>query len=59
MAAGLPLSVTDSSRDVLTISRRVAHGSPVVTLTTSAHLFEKTDLIAATAMEATSKAKEP
>jgi hypothetical protein len=30
-----------------------------VTLTTHAHLFEKTDLIAAAAMEATLKAKGP
>ena len=45
--------------DVLTISRRLGHGSPVVTLTTYAHLFEKTDLTAASAMEATLKAKGP
>jgi integrase len=27
--------------DVLTVSRRLGHGTPVVTLTTYAHLFEK------------------
>ena len=32
-----------SGLDVLTISRRLGHGSPVVTLNTYAHLFEKTD----------------
>ncbi|MDR5727951.1 MAG: site-specific integrase [Terriglobia bacterium] len=39
--------------DVLKISRRLGHGSPVVTLTTYAHLFEKTDAAAASAIEAT------
>jgi integrase len=41
-----------SGLDVLTISRRLGHGSPVVTLNTYAHLFEKTDTAAATAIEA-------
>lgn len=41
-----------SGLDVLTISRRLGHGSPVVTLNTYAHLFEKTDAAAATAIEA-------
>ena len=38
--------------DILTISRRLGHGSPVVTLNTHAHLFERTDTAAATAIEA-------
>jgi hypothetical protein len=41
-----------SGLDVLTISRPLGHGSPVVTLNTHAHLFEKTDTAAATAIEA-------
>jgi integrase len=41
--------------DVLTVSRRLGHGSPAVTLTVYAHLFEKTDLAAATAIEASLK----
>jgi integrase len=39
--------------DVVTVSRRLGHGSPTVTLTIYAHLFEKTDLTAASAIEAT------
>jgi integrase len=38
--------------DVLTVSRRLGHGSPTITLTTYAHLFEKTDAAAAKAIEA-------
>lgn len=38
--------------DVLTVSRRLGHGSPVVTLNTYAHLLEKTDTKAASAIEA-------
>lgn len=45
-----------SGLDVLTISRRLGHGSPVVTLTTYAHLFSKTDTAAANAIEAALKA---
>ena len=41
-----------SGVDVLTVSRRLGHGSAVVTLTTYAHLFEKTDTTAASAIEA-------
>ena len=41
--------------DVVKISRRLGHSSPKVTLTIYAHLFEKTDLAAASAMEATLK----
>ncbi len=43
--------------DVLTISRRLGHGSPVVTLTTYAHWFAKTDTAAADAIEAALKAR--
>jgi integrase len=35
-----------SGLDVLTVSRRLGHGSPAVTLTIYAHLFSKTDLAA-------------
>jgi len=45
-----------SGLDVLTVSRRLGHGSPMVTLTIYAHLFEKTDLVAASAIEASLKA---
>jgi integrase len=41
-----------SGLDVLTISRRLGHGSPVVTLSTHAHLFGEADTAAATAIEA-------
>jgi hypothetical protein len=34
------------------VSRRLGHGSPAVTLTTYAHLFSKTDVAAASAIEA-------
>jgi len=39
--------------DVVKISRRLGHSSPKVTLTIYAHLFEKNDLAAASAIEAT------
>jgi len=38
--------------DVLTVSRRLGHGSPVVTLGVYAHLLENTDTKAASAIEA-------
>jgi integrase len=38
--------------DVLTISRQLGHASPVVTLSTYAHLFEKASTAAANAIEA-------
>jgi integrase len=41
-----------SGLDVLTVSRRLGHGSPVVTLNAYAHLFTKTDAKAADAVEA-------
>ena len=41
-----------SGLDVLTVSRRLGHGSPVITLNTYAHLFAKTDEKAADAIEA-------
>jgi integrase len=41
-----------SGLDVLTVSRRLGHGNPVVTLKTYAHLFAKTDERAADAIEA-------
>lgn len=42
--------------DVLTISRRIGHASPVVTLRTYAHMFQQTDTVAASAIEAALKA---
>jgi integrase len=42
-----------SGADIVTVSRRLGHGSPNVTLTIYAHLFQKTDLTAASAIEAT------
>ena len=45
-------ALISSGLDVLTVSRRLGHGTPVVTLTTYAHLFEKTDQTAAKAIEA-------
>jgi integrase len=41
-----------SGVDLLTVSRRIGHGSPVVTLRIYGHLFEKTDTPAANAIEA-------
>ena len=37
--------------DVLTVSRRIGHASPVVTLRVYAHMFEQTDSAAADAIE--------
>lgn len=45
-------ALISSGVDVLTVNRRLGHGTPVVTLTTYAHLFEKTDQTAAKAIEA-------
>ena len=41
-----------SGVDVVTISRRLGHSSPKVTLDVYAHLFRSTDRSAATAIEA-------
>lgn len=38
--------------DVVTISRRLGHANPTVTLNTYAHLFKQTDAVAAEAIEA-------
>jgi integrase len=46
-----------SGLDVVTVSRRLGHGSPNVTLTVYAHLFQKTDLTAASAIENTLRAR--
>jgi integrase len=46
-----------SGPDVVTVSRRLGHGSPNVTLTVYAHLFQKTDLTAASAIETTLRAR--
>jgi integrase len=48
-----------SGLDVVKISRRLGHSSPKVTLTIYAHLFEKGDHAAATAIEATLRFSEP
>jgi integrase len=42
-----------SGMDVLTISRRLGHGSPTITLTVYGHLFANTDARAAEIIEAT------
>jgi integrase len=42
-----------SGMDVLTISRRLGHGSPTITLSVYGHLFRNTDARAAEIMEAT------
>ena len=42
-----------SGMDVLTISRRLGHGSPTVTLAVYGHLFGDTDTRAAEIMEVT------
>jgi len=47
-----------SGLDVVTISRRLGHSSPNVTLTVYAHLFQKTDLTAASAIETTLRAPD-
>jgi integrase len=39
--------------DILTISRRLGHGSPMITLAVYGHLFSNTDARAAEIMEAT------
>jgi integrase len=41
-----------SGMDVLTISRRLGHGSPVVTLKVYGHMFSNTDARAAEIMQA-------
>jgi integrase len=42
-----------SGMDVLTISRRLGHGSPIITLRVYGHMFTNTDAKAAEIMEAT------
>jgi integrase len=42
--------------DIVTISKRLGHGSPAITLGVYAHLFNKTDDIAARAIEQAMKA---
>jgi integrase len=44
-----------SGLDVLTVSRRLGHGSPVITLNTYGHLFSKSDTAAASVIEAALK----
>jgi integrase len=43
--------------DPVTVSKRLGHGSPAMTLTVYAHLFQKTDLAAASAIEAAMRGK--
>ena len=42
-----------SGLDVLTISRRIGHANPTITLAVYGHLFSNTDIRAAEIMEAT------
>jgi integrase len=44
-----------SGQDVVTVSRRLGHASPTITLSVYAHLFDKTDEAAASAIEAVLK----
>ena len=44
--------IASGKLDVVSISRRLGHGSPTVTLTVYAHMFQKTDTAAAAAIEA-------
>jgi integrase len=44
-------ALINSKIDLLTISRRIGHSSPVVTLRVYAHMFQNTDAVAATAIE--------
>jgi integrase len=44
-----------SGLDILSISRRLGHGSPMITLTVYGHLFDNTDTKAAAAIEAALK----
>lgn len=46
-------------QDVVKVSRRLGHSSPVVTLTVYAHLFEKSDTGAAAAIEAAMQGRRP
>ena len=47
-----------AGQDVVTVSRRLGHASPTITLSVYAHLFDKTDEAAATAIEAVLKPTE-
>jgi integrase len=47
-----------SGQDVVTVSRRMGHSSPTVTLAVYAHLFDNTDEAAATAIDAILKPTE-
>jgi hypothetical protein len=44
-----------SGTDALTVSRRIGHASPVVTLKVYSHLFKETDRTAASVTEAAQK----
>ena len=45
--------------DVVSVSRRLGHSSPVITLGTYAHLFQNTDTRAAEAIRCSNKAPVP
>jgi integrase len=47
-----------TGQDVVTVSRRLGHASPTITLSVYAHLFDNTDEAAATAIEAVLKPTE-
>ncbi len=47
-----------SGQDIVTVSRRLGHASPTITLSVYAHLFDKTDEAAADAIEAVLKPTE-
>jgi integrase len=48
-------ALISSGQDVVTVSRRLGHASPTITLSVYAHLFDKTDEAAALAIEAVLK----
>jgi integrase len=50
-------ALISSNVDLLTISRRIGHASPVITLRVYAHLFKNNDAAAADAIEAALKGK--
>jgi integrase len=46
-----PSALIAAGIDVVSVSRRLGHSSPVITLGTYAHLFRETDAAAAEAIE--------
>ena len=53
-----PQALIASGMDPVTVSRRLGHGSPTVTMSVYAHLFGRSDEAAAEAMDAAMGLKE-